>query len=409
MARDFYPGVCRYTGKKSIDGALSRGLITEDDRSLITEYLNERQAQRELSPGRINKIVFTLVGWRRFLQTPYRDSQISDIYQAVTSLKSGCSYKGKPFKQNTLHDYIRILKPFLLWMIENQYSTLPEKKIQQITAPSVDHQTTSPDEILTVDEIELLIRSCLNTRDRALIASLYESGCRIGELCRLRWRDAQFDQYGVKLYITDTKTSKRRYSRLVTSREYLAAWKADYHPGEPTPDALVFQTFKGHPLDWVQATRVISRAVSRSGIEKRVHPHLFRKSRITHMIAQNYQESVIKESMWGNIGTGMFQTYVQLAERDIDAEFLARAGVVPKDESTPALLPRPCPECGNLAAPTAGWCSVCGTPLTPEAMQASAHRVDQVLQDMDQDPRLAMIEQKMEKIKKDLYRDMGLL
>lgn len=408
MARVFYPGVMRYNGKKSFEGALSRGTITEDDRTLITEYLNERQAQRELSAGRINKIIFTLVNWRRFLQAPYRDAQISDIFQAVTGLKHGRSCKGEPFKQNTIHDYIRILKPFLLWLIENQYSSLPEKKIRQITAPSVDHQTTSPDEILTVDEIETLIRACLNTRDRALIATLYESGARIGELCRLRWRDAVFDEYGVKLYITDTKTAKNRYSRLISSREYLAAWKADYHPVEPIPDALIFQTFTGLPFDWIQATRVISRAVARSGIQKRVHPHLFRKSRITHMIAQNYQESVIKESMWGNLGTDMFQSYVQLAEKDIDAEFLARAGVVPKEESTPAFLPRPCPECGNLAAPTADYCARCGAALTDEARAKQEQRLSQVIETVESDPRYAFIDRKLDEFRKGLLRDMGL-
>ncbi len=52
----------------------------------------------------------------------------------------------------------------------------------------------------------------------------------------------------------------------------------------------------------------------RAGITKRVHPHLFRKSRITHLIQQNYQETVIKQMMWGNLAPDMFRTYAVLSQ-----------------------------------------------------------------------------------------------
>ena len=77
--------------------------------------------------------------------------------------------------------------------------------------------------------------------------------------------------------------------------------------------------------------QIISRTAKKAGVEKRVTPHLFRKSRITSLIKQNYQESVIKQAMWGNLGTNMFKTYVVLSEQDIDAEFREKMGLEKKE------------------------------------------------------------------------------
>jgi len=353
---------------RSFEKGLDQETITEDDERLIRDYIAEKKgSNKKLSASRVNKIVSILVNFRRFLKTPYRDAEIGEVFTAIDDLKNGDSIKGRAFAQNSLNSYLRITKPFLQWMIENGHSTLPEKKINKIQAPSVDCETTHPDQILTPDEIAQLIKACRHPRDRALVSVLYESGVRVGELARLRWRDAVFDDLGVKLYVDDQKTGKRRYSRLTMSREALASWR-NVSP-QTSPDDPVFVNLQnGDPLEYVTVLRLLERLQKATGIPKRITPHLFRKSRITHMVRQNYQESVIKESMWGNVGTDMFRTYVRLAESDIDDEFLARAGVTQaKTKTENPLAPRPCSACHTVNAPTSNYCSKCGQPLTEEA------------------------------------------
>ena len=90
-------------------------------------------------------------------------------------------------------------------------------------------------------------------------------------------------------------------------------------------------------MNYAQIRQRVKMAAERAGLEKRVHLHLFRKSRATHMIQQNYQESVIKKMLWGNLDTPMFETYVVLSEADIDAEILGRAGIeTPASAAGPA-------------------------------------------------------------------------
>ena len=171
---------------------------------------------------------------------------------------------------------------------------------------------------------------------------LYESGARVGEVARLRWRDVEFDEYGIGVHIHDTKENQVRYARCTWAREMLAAWKNVY-PAELTPDAWVFLSSRKEAMNYAQIRQRIKMAAERAGLEKRVHLHLFRKCRATHMIQQNYQESVIKKMLWGNLGTQMFETYVVLSEADIDAEILGQAGIERREAAAGPARPGPVP------------------------------------------------------------------
>jgi site-specific recombinase XerD len=361
----FYPNVLKYGFEASLKKARGNDLIKPAEEKIIREYLDEKAARDHITLSRKNKITTSLVNFRRFLKTEYQTATAADIFAGINDLQTGKNLRNKSFKQNTLWSYIRILKPFLLWLIESGYSDIKPQKIQQIKAPAVDTDTSTPEDILTPEEIKALIQACKHSRDRALIAVLYESGARIGEIARLTWKDCIFDKYGAKLYINDTKTKKQRYSRLTASAEYLARWRNDCP--DPATTALVFTNLHdGSPIEYITVKRLLERVLKASGITKNVTKlHLFRKSRITHMIAQNYQESVVKQAMWGNLSTKMFQTYVRLGEKDIDGEFLEKAGIQQKPtELTDTLKPRPCPNCHEINAPTSSYCSKCGNPIT---------------------------------------------
>lgn len=348
--------------------ALSEDRIKNEDADLLRRYINHLQATRGISPLRATKISQIMISWRRFFTTPWRTATIDDIYDARNALEVAKSKKGKPYSKNTKNDHIRILKSFYIWAIKRKFSDINTEDLREIRAPGADTNTTAPEGLLTLDEITRMIEACKTHRDKAIISVLYESGARIGELARMRWAGVRFDDYGVKISIPDSKEEQTRFARLLMSTEYLAAWRNGYYGGTPTGDALVFVSTDGQPLKYRAIAQVITRAGERAGIKKRVHPHLYRKSRITELVRRNYQESVIKEAMWGNLDTAMFKTYVKLSERDIDAEFLERAGIAQKEEKEENNhLPRQCKYCFAMNAPTSKYCHMCTRPLTEEA------------------------------------------
>ncbi len=378
---DIYNANSKYNVEKSIKSGLNSGKITPDDRDIILCYINEKTAHSGLSEPRKKKIVTTLIGWQRLMRskledgteiyTPIRQITIFDITRGLAYLRSGNSLKGKPYAKNTIHDYISIGKSFWRWLYENEIVSLDPKKIAKIKTPPQNTNTTEAYELLTKDEILALINLSTFSRNQAIIALLYETGCRIGELASLEWRNVVVDEYGLKIYVTDFKEDSKRYVRCTMSTSYLSTWKNEYKKyGDLKPESLVFISIRQQrPLDYYGYIRIIEKAQKDAGITKKIHPHLFRKSRITHMVAEGYQESVIKRQMWNNLSTNMFDTYVKLSEEDIDKEMLDKAGIVRKEEKPDPLKPIICPRCHLQNAPTAQFCQSCGIQISGEVIQ----------------------------------------
>jgi integrase/recombinase XerD len=267
-------------------------------------------------------------------------------------------------------------------MVEEGYSAIPEKKLQQIKRPPQDAVTKTAEDLITADEIERMVTACTWTRDRALLLTLYEGGMRIGEIGTLTWGDVKFDEKGVVITVKSQKTEKARYLRLVMAREHLARWKADY-PGEARADAPVFISTRREPLAYSTLTKQIQRIAKRAGMEKRITPHLFRHSRITDLVREGLPESTIKMMMWNNQGTDMLNRYTHLTGGDIDTQILEASGIrIRPEDARPVLKPLQCSRCYAICAPTSRFCCECGNPLTEEAAKdlgETVHRLDEII------------------------------
>lgn len=358
--------------------------MTPDDAGLIHEFIAEMKATKGISQSRANKLTFTLVRWRSFIG-PFKANTITDLFQGIERLKAA-KYRGRPYKQNTLRDFISALKRFYVWMGDNEYVSLPRKKLKSIRAPPADTMTKTAEQMLSEDEVRAMIDACQNSRDRALIAVLYEGAFRVEELGQLTWGQVKFDEYGLVLNVNE-KTSRPRYVRLVVAKQYMIAWKNDY-PFAMAPEALTFTSCQHQPLEYAAIAAQLKKIGLRAGIQKRITPHLFRHSRITHMLQKGYNESIIKKVCWGNLKTGMFETYVHLTDTDIDNEILGRQGIHRADHKVSvAMDAQQCLNCHTVNAPSHQFCSLCGEPLTAEVQQSMARLAD----DIEQTPEYQMI------------------
>lgn len=93
-----------------------------------------------------------------------------------------------------------------------------------------------PEELLTEDEIKQMIESAKHPRDKALIAMLYDSGARIGEIGTLCIKHLSFTQTGGYAMVKG-KTGMRRII-LIFSPSYLAQW-LNIHPDKNNPNAFL--------------------------------------------------------------------------------------------------------------------------------------------------------------------------
>lgn len=346
-----------------IINGLKEGLITQDDASLIQEFVNEIRATAQICPQRAFKITCHMANIREFIG-PYRNNTVADVYQGIDNIRMAKKPSGQQrFKQNTVGDIVRFVKRFYLWMGENGYTSIDEKKITKIRPPSYDTMTKTAKQMLDETEVKAMLTTCRISRDRAIIAMLYEGGFRIGELGALKWEQVKFNDWNVVINVNE-KTGKPRFIPLVMARSYLAQWRNDY-PFPVTDDGYVFLTNNEHePLQYRGVAKQLSIIARRAGIQKHITPHIFRHSRITHLIQQGYNESIIKKMMWGNLTTNMFRTYAHLTDEDIENEIAEKNGIITKArrEKSECLEPRQCSRCFTVNAPTVQFCGQCGLP-----------------------------------------------
>jgi site-specific recombinase XerD len=339
--------------------------ITEDDLSILREYLAEVQATHNITVKRVYKYSYILVHWREFIGE-FRQNGIGDLHAGINKIQIARNAEGKPrYAKNTLSDYIGFLKRFYLWLIDNGYSSIEERKINKIRVPTAPLMTKTAEMLVSKQDVLNMIMACRNSRDRAFISVLYEGGFRVGELGSLRWNQVKFNDWNVAINV-DNKTGKPRYIPLVMSRPYLAAWKNDY-PLTITDDGYVFLTAgRRQQLQYRGVTKQFEKIVRRAGIEKRVTLHILRHSRITHLINDGVKESMIKMMMWGSVDSEMFKAYCHLTSNDVDDEIARHAGITLPDkrEQSTCLEPRQCSICHTINGPTQHFCGNCGNELT---------------------------------------------
>jgi len=225
-----------------------------------------------------------------------------------------------------------------------------------------NHNRKLPEEILSEEEVSRMVDACHTARDKALVAVMYESGCRIGELSSLKLKHVVRHPHGYRLHVSG-KTGDRTVL-VVSSAPYLTNWLND-HPRKLDPDTYLWVRGDGkHRLGYSRFSSIIRSAALRADVRKNVNPHAFRHSRATHL-ANHLTEAQMNEFFGWVQGSNMPSVYVHLSGRDVDRAILKTHGIEDeeKDSSTSRFASRVCPRCELRNGPTNRFCSRCGTPL----------------------------------------------
>jgi len=391
----------RYS-ENSLNKAVSDGRITEEDRDLLDRFVNWIQGTgAQLSPQRRFKLFYTLIGCRRYLDTPFSQATTNDLLNAAGKIK------GSPeMAKNTKGDYVRFLKRFYLWLVEQGYSDIPERDIRKIKPPQYDVTTKTAEMMLSDEEVKAIVAACRTSRDRAFVMLLYEGGFRIGELASLTWSQVKIDEDFALINVYG-KTEKPRMVPCRDSKAYLLQYMNDYGiPSPPPRDDLVFWgMWKGERVQMTYngMAKIIKMAADKAGIQKKITPHIFRHSSITQAVRDGMGEQVIKSKYWGNSDTAMLKTYSHITGQDILNAVKERYGIETepkKKKDRKTFGPVQCAECGFVNVPTNRHCGKCGEPLTEEARAKRTNTMKFIEQESEIDPdllaALRVIQKKMQ-------------
>jgi len=268
------------------------------------------------------------------------------------------------YQEWTKWSYRVIIKLFWKWL-EGNDEYYPEK-VKWIKAKQMSAKIKPPEDLITREELEKIIALCSNNRDKCIIALLYESGIRIGELLNLKVKNVELNSNPVKLFVDSQKTKTRRKIPIVESVPYIVKWLEE-HP-DPKPNSPLFVKIhrkrnKNCRMHYENIYKLMRKINEKLDNGKKIYPHLFRHSRASELANYLTEAQMCKYFGWA-MGSDMPAVYVHLSGRDIDNAIMNIYGIEKKpDIVQKKLTPKLCPRCKKENLPTARYCENCGLTL----------------------------------------------
>ena len=308
---------------------------------------------------RANNLSF-IIGLSKKIQKPYKEITRQDLngYFDVLNLSD-----------KTRSQYILLTRKFFKWL----YGKKNPDCIKDIQPIEVKKTKLKFSDMVSEEEICKLIDSYPDPQHKALVAVLYDSACRVGELIGLNREDVVCNN-GQWIISVDGKTGVRNIP-LRLSSGFLERWFNEYHPFKDQRTAPLFlsmsnkQKYKalqerrlGVPAVW----SILKQGEQASGIKKEIHPHLLRHSRLTWLADHGMPENMMRiYAGWTN-GSNMPAVYLHTNPQDIALKIDQIQGSASPEQSKPEpskLLPRECPRCHTKNDASAPYCSQCWLPL----------------------------------------------
>ncbi len=171
--------------------------------------------------------------------------------------------------------------------------------------------------VLSPEEVALLIDSAKNLMHRAILMTLYATGLRRAELCRLKVAD--IDSERMVIHVHEGKGGRDRDvllsdKLLETLREYWRWMK----PRTWLFPGMVNNWRVDVPIDTKVVWEAVRAAKERAGITKRVSPHTLRHSFATHMLEAGADLRTI-QVLLGHAKLADTTVYLHLSRRHLQA------------------------------------------------------------------------------------------
>ncbi len=287
---------------------------------VFNRYINYLEAERRASPYTVRNYKTDLLDFFSFLKQKEIglleevDRQVLRDYLANLT-KQGIAKASIARKLSAIRSFYRYL------LREKIISTNP---VEEASSPKLDKRLPS---FLTPDEVERLLQAPdLSTpqgqRDRALLELLYASGLRVSELASLTLGQISLDTNEIRVL---GKGSKERMVLMgepaaEALRSYLEQGRPKLVRGKRN-DALFLNRY-GQRLAERQVQRILQQYAKKSGIGKRVHPHLLRHTFATHLLDGGADLRVVQELL-GHARLSSTQIYTHVTKSQAKKTYLS--------------------------------------------------------------------------------------
>lgn len=376
----------------------SAGNILAENKELIKKFLAAVEVNGNIKTYRLIKYcdkLTTIAKCGTAQGKPFNSMTASDVNSIIIELKRKVKTRGVGraeklnYSINTINDFVIIMKIFWRW-VKNWKELGYPPEVKDLKVARVPKIVVTRSDLLTEDELGLLIRACNSVMYSALIWTLYDTGGRIGEVLALRVGDVQPQVYGARLNFYASKTYARPMP-VVRSAPAIVAWLA-IHPFNKYPEAPLWINTKLKQLMYGTARKKLlntcrdAEKITGRKLWKRVHFHLFRHMAATDFVRESKGSQGIMNKRFGwSPSSDMAARYSHLLEEDVEMAIVradapadlyekfvkdvqATKSINPKRATKPLL--QLCKRCQSTNDMFAHYCSRCGFPLSDQATKA---------------------------------------
>lgn len=170
--------------------------------------------------------------------------------------------------------------------------------------------------ILSEEEVARLIESAITSYHRVILMTLYGTGLRREELCRLKVSD--IDSQRMVVHVRQGKGNKDRDVTL--SPRLLEVLRAYWKWRKPKTYLFpsLYRKRPEQPIDSKTVWHAVREAARRAGIKKKVSPHLLRHSWATHLLERGADLKAI-QVLLGHVDLEATTIYLHLSQRHLQA------------------------------------------------------------------------------------------
>ena len=330
--------------------------FSPEDRKVALSFKNDLLANGIGLP-KVARYLQHLIWFNRNFKKNFSDANTEDIKEIVAGLNQS------NYAENTKKSIKIALRKLYKFIrgVDGKGKYPPE--VDWYTVTISNSNSKMPEELLNEEEMGQIIKACKCERDRALVAVLCESGCRVGEIGTMKIKHISLEGHGARLTV-DGKTGMRKIL-VVSSAPYLQTW-LNHHPNNGNPNEFLWLNYQGNLMSYATISQILKQSAKRAGIRKRVYPHLLRHSRATIM-AKCMTDATMKHYFGWAQGSKMASVYIHMSGKDTDDAVLLANGIeVKKETRISRLIPTTCLRCGVKNEMSNKFCKSCGIPLTSE-------------------------------------------
>jgi site-specific recombinase XerD len=238
----------------------------------------------------------------------------------LIELQQSPRYRNHPFRDpgglispSTINQHARCLRAFANWLYQEEYTG--DHLLRRLKLPKVPKVEMNPLSSAEVRQVlaSLDSKSVNGRRSAAIVALLYDTGMRAGELVGMQLADVHFDTGEISVI---GKGEKQRIvvagrMALRTLRRYLEI----RHGGIGRNEDRVFTNSTGMPMTTGDIGHIFRRLRRRCGVE-RLHAHLLRHSFAVQFL-RNGGDVLTLQRLLGHSSIATTNMYVTLTSVDL--------------------------------------------------------------------------------------------